>query len=213
MCGAARERLPGDPPRRGTWKPVGCISERPWVVYNDGRVGEIFLSNTCVNSSADIMASDAAVVASVALQFGVPLDVIRCALMRDSHGRPSGPLAVVLGQLAEEGNRRPTQPPARPNPHPRQQARKPLLPRRKNFAVQRRAPGPLRRGVLEHLVDLVDADPQSVADILAALPAGTTRRTAETAIKREFDAGRILRIAPGNLRACSTEAAAGGTAP
>jgi hypothetical protein len=57
--------------------------------------------------------------------------------------------------------------------------------------------GPLRRAVLDHLPDSVDAGPQSVADILAALPAGTTRGTAETAIKREFDAGRIERVAPG----------------
>jgi hypothetical protein len=51
--------------------------------------------------------------------------------------------------------------------------------------------------VLDHLLDSVDAGPQSVADILAAMPPGTTRGTAETAIKREFDAGRIERVAPG----------------
>jgi hypothetical protein len=57
--------------------------------------------------------------------------------------------------------------------------------------------GPLRRAVLDHLLDSVDAGPQSVADILIAMPPGTTRGTAETAIKREFDSGRILRVAPG----------------
>jgi hypothetical protein len=57
--------------------------------------------------------------------------------------------------------------------------------------------GPLRRAVLDHLLNSVDAGPQSVADILAAMPPGTTRGTAETAIKREFDAGRIERVAPG----------------
>jgi hypothetical protein len=72
--------------------------------YPDGRIGELFLSNHRVNSMAGIMASDAAVVASIALQWGVPLDVIRHALMRDGRGKPSGPLGVVLDQLAEEGS-------------------------------------------------------------------------------------------------------------
>lgn len=71
--------------------------------YEDGRIGEIFLSNTRVNSSAGIMAGDAAVVASIALQYGVPLDVIRKALMRDSRGNPSGPLGAALDKIAAEG--------------------------------------------------------------------------------------------------------------
>jgi hypothetical protein len=36
------------------------------------------------------------------LQYGVPLDVIRHALMRDGRGKPSGPLGVVLDQIAGE---------------------------------------------------------------------------------------------------------------
>jgi hypothetical protein len=71
--------------------------------YPDGRIGELFLSNHRVNSMAGIMASDAAVVASIAIQYGVPLDVIPLALMRDGRGRPSGPFGVVLDQLAQEG--------------------------------------------------------------------------------------------------------------
>lgn len=71
---------------------------------SEGRVGEILLSNTRVNSIAGIMASDCAVVASIALQYGVPLDVLRHALMRDARGKPSGPLGVVLDQLAAEGD-------------------------------------------------------------------------------------------------------------
>src|SRR6266849_4340265 len=55
-----------------------------------GRLGEIFLTNHKAGSAAGIMASDAAVVCSLALQYGVPLDVIRGALMRDPRGKPSG---------------------------------------------------------------------------------------------------------------------------
>ena len=50
---------------------------------------------------AGINAQDAAVVCSLALQHGVPLDVIRHALMRDAHGGASGPLAAALDLLAE----------------------------------------------------------------------------------------------------------------
>jgi ribonucleoside-diphosphate reductase alpha chain len=41
------------------------------------------------------------VVCSFALQYGVPLDVIRHALIRDGQGRPNGPLGVVLDLLAQ----------------------------------------------------------------------------------------------------------------
>ena len=39
--------------------------------------------------------------AAIALQYGVPLETIRHALMRDSQGRASGPLAVALDRIAE----------------------------------------------------------------------------------------------------------------
>jgi hypothetical protein len=67
--------------------------------YDDGRVAEVFLTNHHVNSQAGIMASDAAVTCSIALQHGVPLDVIRKALMRDPRGRASGPLGVALDRI------------------------------------------------------------------------------------------------------------------
>jgi len=50
------------------------------------------------------MASDAAVAACLALQYGTPIETLRHALMRDGRGKPSGPLGVVLDQLAEEGD-------------------------------------------------------------------------------------------------------------
>jgi hypothetical protein len=44
---------------------------------------------------------------------------------------------------------------------------------------------------------MADAGPQSVAQILAAMPPGTTRGNAEAAIHREHKAGRIVRTSPG----------------
>ena len=64
--------------------------------FDDGSVAEIFLQNHKAGSMAGINAADAAVVCSLALQFGVPLEVIRKSLMRDAQGRASGPLAQAL---------------------------------------------------------------------------------------------------------------------
>jgi ribonucleoside-diphosphate reductase alpha chain len=64
--------------------------------FSDGTVAEIFLQNHKAGSMAGINAQDAAVVCSIALQYGVPVEVIRKALMRDSQGRASGPLGVAL---------------------------------------------------------------------------------------------------------------------
>jgi hypothetical protein len=67
--------------------------------FDDGRIAEIFLTNHKAGSHAGVMASDCAVVASIALQYGAPLDVIRRALMRDGRGNASGPLGAVLDKI------------------------------------------------------------------------------------------------------------------
>ena len=68
--------------------------------FDDGRLGEIFLGNHRADSHADACAKDAAILASLALQYGAPLDVLRRALLRDSQGRPSTPIGCALDQLA-----------------------------------------------------------------------------------------------------------------
>jgi hypothetical protein len=68
--------------------------------FSDDRLAEIFISNAKAGSHSDAAAKDAAVVCSIALQFGVPVDVIRHALLRDSQGRPSSPLGAALDRIA-----------------------------------------------------------------------------------------------------------------
>jgi hypothetical protein len=68
--------------------------------FADGRLGEIFLSNGRAGSHADAAARDSAVVCSIALQHGVPVEVIRKALMRDARGNPETPLAAALDAIA-----------------------------------------------------------------------------------------------------------------
>lgn len=70
--------------------------------FDDGRLGEVFLSSPKLGSAADTTARDSAIVASIALQHGAPVDVIRRALCRDSAGRPNGPLGAALDLVAAE---------------------------------------------------------------------------------------------------------------
>jgi hypothetical protein len=101
MTGTQRQRLPN---RRHCQtfsfechglKYVATIS-----LFPDGRLGEIFISNHKSGSHADAAAKDSAVIASIALQHGVPLETIRKALLRDSRGQPSSPLGVALDIIA-----------------------------------------------------------------------------------------------------------------
>jgi hypothetical protein len=68
--------------------------------FADGRVAEVFLQNHKPGSQSDSNARDAAVAASLALQFGCPLETLRRALLRDSQGRASTPVGAALDLIA-----------------------------------------------------------------------------------------------------------------
>jgi hypothetical protein len=70
--------------------------------FVDGALAEIFITNGKAGSDSDTAARDSAVVASIALQFGVPLDLLRHALMRDAQDRPSGFLGTALDFVAKQ---------------------------------------------------------------------------------------------------------------
>jgi hypothetical protein len=70
--------------------------------FSDGRLAEIFLTNSKVGSDTDAAARDSAVVCSLALQFGV--ETIRRALLRDARGVASSPLGVALDLFAGDEN-------------------------------------------------------------------------------------------------------------
>jgi hypothetical protein len=100
---SARQRLPN---RRASesfalecagLKYVATISR-----FDDGRLGEIFLSNHKAGSHADTAARDAAITCSIALQFGADIETIRKALCRGARGNASGPLGCALDLLAGE---------------------------------------------------------------------------------------------------------------
>jgi ribonucleoside-diphosphate reductase alpha chain len=78
--------------------------------FADGELGEVFITNHKAGSSAGIMASDAAIAASLAMQYGCPAEVLRRALSRDSQGRATSPLGLALDLIA--GNDPPLKPAA-----------------------------------------------------------------------------------------------------
>ncbi|THD53476.1 MAG: hypothetical protein E8A46_11005 [Bradyrhizobium sp.] len=65
-------------------------------LYPDGRIGEVFLNAEHVNSLLDVLAHDGAILASLALQFGCPLETIRHALKRDGQGIAASPIGAAL---------------------------------------------------------------------------------------------------------------------
>jgi hypothetical protein len=95
-----RERLPNRRPNLSFT--IACDGLKYDVTlgfYNDGRVGEIFVTGAKTGSAAAAMANDSAVLASISLQAGLTVDELRKSLMRDSQGRPTTPLGVALDRI------------------------------------------------------------------------------------------------------------------
>jgi hypothetical protein len=62
----------------------------------DGRVAEVFITSHKAAAWQMFAARDAAIAASIAVQYGAPLEMLRRALCYDSRGRASGPLGAAL---------------------------------------------------------------------------------------------------------------------
>lgn len=67
--------------------------------YGDGRVAEIFLDAGKAGTALQSVSRDAAVLASIALQYGAPLDVIRHALAADEDGAAAGPIGALIDRI------------------------------------------------------------------------------------------------------------------
>jgi hypothetical protein len=101
---AGRARLPN---RRASRQFTFTCNNLQYVAtvsfFPDGRLAEIFFGNAKSGSHSDSAAKDSAVVCSTSLQFGVPLDVIRHALLRDARGAASSPLGAALDIISGGG--------------------------------------------------------------------------------------------------------------
>jgi hypothetical protein len=70
--------------------------------YPDGRVGEVFISGSKAGSEIEAVARDGAVLLSIALQFGVPLNTIKHAVTREHDGSPSTIIGAVIERLSHD---------------------------------------------------------------------------------------------------------------
>jgi ribonucleoside-diphosphate reductase alpha chain len=70
--------------------------------YDDGRVGEVFLSTQKEGTPIDVAARDTAVLISLLLQYGCSADIILKSLMTDHAGKPEGIAGMVASIIKEE---------------------------------------------------------------------------------------------------------------
>jgi hypothetical protein len=101
---SARERLPtGAPARPSRFSAAHTAKARPSRTSLTPTGWPRSSSATAaLGSGIDAASKDSAVVASIALQHGVPVDVIRKALLRDSQRKASSPLGAALDAIAEQ---------------------------------------------------------------------------------------------------------------
>jgi hypothetical protein len=102
---SARERIPN---RRASTNFMFQCGPHSYVATiscfpGTDRLAEVFLGNGRAGSDIDAAAKDSAVVASIALQHGVPVETIRKALLRNSDGTPASPLGSALDAIAAWG--------------------------------------------------------------------------------------------------------------
>lgn len=67
----------------------------------EGEPIEVFLDGGRIGSAIQAVARDTAVAASLALQHGTPIDMLRRALTRNDDGSPAGALGALLDLFCE----------------------------------------------------------------------------------------------------------------
>ncbi len=98
---AARSRLPDRRYHEGFEFEHGGVRYRAGIgFYGHGKIGEVFLDADKVGSAAETLARDSAVLLSIFLQYGCPLEALRHAIKRNPNGEAAGPIGKLLDLLA-----------------------------------------------------------------------------------------------------------------
>jgi hypothetical protein len=69
-----------------------------------GPILEVFVNAQQVNSAADVLASDGAILMSLLLQHGCAIETINHAMKRNPDGSPSSPLGRAAALIAAAGD-------------------------------------------------------------------------------------------------------------
>lgn len=75
-------------------------------IRHDGTPAEVFIDSNKRASDADTNARDAAILISLCLQYGVPVDAMQKAISRDEQGEPAGIAGAALDLIAAVSEQR-----------------------------------------------------------------------------------------------------------
>ena len=81
----------------------GQIGYAVTVGFDEGQPREVFVSTHRNTGEMTALARDAAILASLALQYGCPLDVMQAALTREHDGSAAGLAGAVIDQIIARG--------------------------------------------------------------------------------------------------------------
>lgn len=81
------------------WGGVGRRFAVTLGFYEDGALGEVFITGGKSGEAVEAIARDAAVVLSLALQYGADIDNVAAAMTRDASEAPSSILGAVVDEL------------------------------------------------------------------------------------------------------------------
>lgn len=72
--------------------------------YDDHKPGEVFISGAKAGSELDAVARDGAVLISLGLQYGIPLESMQKTITRNEDGTPSTIVGAVIDIMVEKQN-------------------------------------------------------------------------------------------------------------
>lgn len=97
---ANRRELPDRRNCRSYWE--AALGHRFHVTvgfYKNGEPGEVFMASNKIGSDSEVILRDMAIAASLALQYGCPVEELASALTRSPDGKAESPLGVALDRL------------------------------------------------------------------------------------------------------------------
>lgn len=95
-----RERLPNRRPNESFgFEKDGHRYDVTVGKYRDGRLAEIFIGCGKIGTAIEVNARDGAILISLLLQHGCPLNEIQRALTRNMDGSAAGPLGALVDRL------------------------------------------------------------------------------------------------------------------
>jgi len=68
--------------------------------YENGMVGEVFISGAQSGSEMEAITRDGAIVLSLALQHGVPIETLKRAITRNRENKPDTVIGAVIDRIA-----------------------------------------------------------------------------------------------------------------